>query len=143
MNRQAIIILVVVLGIVFGVTVLQSVSAAPADEQSGVIVSGVTTPAGEAYVMYHRAAMEGNLEGVKKVLIRETHKQFNNGIGEKFISFYQKSIPKNITIMEEDVNENSASLVVEGTSSLGKGQSTVTMRLEDDIWKVVKEKWKF
>jgi hypothetical protein len=87
--------------------------------------------------------MDGNLEGVKKVLIRETHKQFDNGIGEKFISYYQKNIPKNITVVKEDVNENSASLVFEGTSSMGKGKSTVTMILEDNIWKVVKEKWKF
>jgi hypothetical protein len=143
MNKHAIIILVFIGGIIFSGTDSQGVSAAPVNEQSRGMVSGITTPAGEAYASYHRAAVSGNIKGVKKLITKENHKKFDSGTGLKFLTFYQKSIPKNITIVKEDVQGNSAILVVKGRTIMGKGQSTINMRREDNAWKVVKDKWKF
>jgi hypothetical protein len=143
MNRHAVIVFVLVVGLIFSIRASQNVDAAPKNEQGEVIVAGIKTPAGEAYASYHKAAMSGDLEGVKRMLILENQEKLADGMGKKFVRFYQNRIPKKLTVLQEDVMGDSAYLIVEGSTFMGNGTSMITMRLEDNGWKVVKDKWKF
>lgn len=120
----------------------RSAGAEPFTGPGEVMISKALTDAGAAYSAYYRALMNGDLQEARKLVASVNHKEFDSSVGEKMVEYFQKNMPRTIRFIEEIEKGKKATLVVEGKSHSGRSRGTIVMKLEENRWKVVNDKWK-
>jgi hypothetical protein len=114
-----------------------------ASNQAVITVTGDDTPAGKAYATYYKAKLSGNIEEVKKWVIKEHVKDLDGEMGKMMINMAMAMDPKIIKIVKTEVSGNSADLTIEGvTGDQSKATGHVKMLNENGQWKVATDKWK-
>jgi len=107
-----------------------------------IIVTGDDTPTGKAYASYYKAKLAGDIDEVKKWVVKEHVKDFNGEMGKMMIKISMKMDPKEVKIIKTDISGDTAKLTVKGTTG---DHSPVTgyvkMVLENGRWKVDIDKW--
>jgi hypothetical protein len=109
-----------------------------------IIVSGDDTPAGKAYASYYKAKLAGDIDEVRKWVVKEHVKDFDSEMGKAMIKMSMSIDPKEVEIVKTDISGDSAKLTVKGTTNdqtLATG--SVEMVLENGQWKVDIDKWDF
>ena len=107
-----------------------------------VIVTGDDTPAGKSYASYYKAKLAGNVEEMKKWVVKSHVKDLDSEMGKMMVKMSMSTDPKTINIVSTDLSGDSAILMVKGKTD-GKSSATghVKMVLEDGAWKVDTDKW--
>jgi hypothetical protein len=107
-----------------------------------IIVAGDDTPAAKAYASYYRAKMAGDVEEVKKWVVKEHVKDFEGEMAKMMIKMAMTMDPKSIKIVKTELSGNSANLTIKGqTDDQGPATGHVKMVLENGQWKVHTDKW--
>ncbi len=118
-------------------------STKPATKPAEIIISGDDTPPGKAYASYYKAKMAGNIDEIKKWVVREHVKDFDDEMGKTMIKMSMELFPKEVKIVNTAISGNSAKLTVKGvTDDKDPATGSVEMVLEDGQWKVNTDKWK-
>lgn len=122
------------------------VSLAGDEKKSGepaeVIVSGDDTPAGKAFASYYKAKLAGDLDEVKKWVIKAHVKDLDSEMGKAMIKMSMDLDPREVKIVKTDITGNQANLTVKGiTGDKAPATGSVVMALENGQWKVDKDKW--
>lgn len=122
----------------------QEEAAKPAEiKPTEIIISGADTPPAKAYASYYRAKLTGNIDEVKKGVVKEHVKDLEGEMGKMMIIVSMEMDPKEIKIVETAITDDSARLTIEGiNNNQGLATGSVVMALEDGQWKVESDKWK-
>ena len=105
-------------------------------------VSGDDTPPGKAYASYYKAKLAGDIDELKKWVIKDHVKDLESEMGKMMIKLSMETDPKEIEIVETEISGNSARLTVKGkTDYQNIATGSVTMVLENGQWKVETDKW--
>lgn len=111
-------------------------------KQTEVTVTGDDSPAGKAYASYYKAKLAGDIDEVKKWVVKEHVKDLDSEMGRMMIKMSMKIDPKKVNIIKTDISGNSAKLTVKGTTDAqSPATGTVKMVLENGHWKVDIDKW--
>lgn len=105
------------------------------------VVTGDDSPPARAYAACYKALMAGDIETVKKWVIRERVDALEQMNPREIIEFYQLAQPHEIRIVSVSIEGNAATLKAEGNVKDGSATGTISMILEDGAWKVQKESW--
>jgi len=113
-----------------------------AQNPTEITVSGADTPAGKAYASYYKAKMTGDIEEIKKWVVKEHVKDFEDEMGKMMIKMSMAMDPKIIKIVKTDISGKSANLTIKGTTDdQSPATGHATMFLENGQWKVHMDKW--
>jgi hypothetical protein len=91
------------------------------------------------YACCYKALMAGDIETVKKWVVRERAAALEKEDPQKIIESFQIAQPREISIVSVKVEGETATLTAKGEIKDGSATGTVSMALEDGVWKVLKE----
>jgi hypothetical protein len=106
-----------------------------------VEILGADDPTSKAYAEYYRAMMAGDKNEVRKHLASEIVKQADEETIVIVIDLAQSFQPTNVKMIESEIKGDEAVLKAEGFRGEEKSTASITMRLGDGEWKVVKDAW--
>ncbi|MCK5148527.1 hypothetical protein KAR48_17360 [bacterium] len=111
-------------------------------ESIEIIVTGDDSPAAKAYAAYYRAKLSGNIEELKKWVVKEHVKDLDSEMGKTMIRVSMITDPRKIDIVQSELSGDSALLIVKGiTDDNTPATGNVKMIIEDGEWRVVIDKW--
>ena len=109
-----------------------------------IIVIGDDSSAGKAYASYYKAKLTGDIDEVKKWVVKDHVKDFDSEMGQMMINMSIAMDPREVKIIKTNISGNSAMLTVKGRiDSQGIATGSVKMLLENGQWKVETDKWNF
>lgn len=118
-------------------------SMKPGIKPAEIIISGDDTPPGKAYASYYRAKLTGNIDEIKKWVVKNHIKDFDGEMGKMMITVSIEMDPKEIKIEKTVISGDSANLTVKGKNNAQSvATGSVVMVLENGQWKVDSDKWK-
>jgi len=96
----------------------------------------------ETYKSYLEAVYSGDLVKGKTLLAEKCLKDMEaSGDADNFFKMMGGMEPKEVQIINEDVQGDTASLEVKGKNFGGDCKGTITLNKENGEWKVAKEAW--
>ena len=99
-------------------------------------------PVGKAYASYYKAKLAGDIDEVKKWVVKEHVKDFDSEMGKAMIKMSMSMDPKEVKIVKTDISGDSAKLIVKGkTNDQSFATGSVEMVIENGQWKVNIDKW--
>lgn len=95
----------------------------------------------ENYMAYHNALSDGDMKEMKKYLAKNMVTQLEQSGMEdtEILKMIQSTVPKEVKITDEEIKNNSATLIATGNAGYQEG--TIEMVKEDGKWKLLKESW--
>ncbi|MEW6337978.1 MAG: hypothetical protein ACOY3Y_06350 [Acidobacteriota bacterium] len=120
-------------------------AAAPPPPPIEVKISGDTSAPSQAYAAYYRAVLGGDTGVLRSFLPASRQKEFDGMPADERAMIMELFAmrPAEISIAKTAVSGDTATLTVEGLNeTAGKSIGTVTMRLENGVWKVDSDTWK-
>ncbi|MDD5543357.1 MAG: hypothetical protein PHX83_09290 [Acidobacteriia bacterium] len=97
---------------------------------------------GKAYMVYHKALMEGDIPTLKTIIPPENVKDLDGPDGKKTLELIKMMSATDIKILGGTIDGKSATLHVEGVNEGTKSTGTVKMALDGTQWRLVRESWK-
>ncbi len=94
-----------------------------------------------AYMEYYRALNAGDMKKVKKYLAKSMVEQLKqSGMkDEEILEMIKSLVPKEVKIIDEEIENNSA--ILTATGGFGSQEGRIEMIKEDGKWKLLKENW--
>jgi len=117
------------------------IAMAQAGDLYGEEAGAAETP-DEVFAAYTETLYRDDLDGLMKYLAREI--QPPPAELEKMkgmLEFIKGSKPREYSIVEQDINENEATLVVDGNTAMGPSRGKIFFIKEDGAWKIKNEEW--
>ncbi len=115
-----------------------------ADAPKEVSFPGDDSAPAKVYKEYYRAIMAGDAAAMKKHLCAKPLKEFEEMADPKnqaMVMDLMKMRPAAIEISKPAIVGNEATLKAEGKEGAGISTGTIKMKMEDDQWKVLEDKW--
>ena len=116
---------------------------AKASAPKNVSFTGDDSPPVKAYKEYYRAIMSGNPDGLKKYLVAENLKKFEE-MGTKELAMVLdllKLRPEKLKIEKPVLKGEEASFTATGKEGSATSTGSIKMILEGGEWKVLEDKW--
>ena len=93
-----------------------------------------------AYMEYYRALNAEDMKKVKKYLAKSIVEQLEqSGMKDEELEMIKSLVPKEVKIIDEEIENNSA--ILTATGGFGSQEGIIEMIKEDGKWKLLKENW--